>query len=474
MTFLRPTGAILRSGRRPIPSALQSRPLLRYTSLSQQAFSSSAKPPASYLLRRTLVSTAFVALIGLGYISTTDSRSSLHNYLVPPLLRIVFSGDDISRPGPEAVHTFGLRFLSTLHSIGIPVSEGGDHPYLPTLNTTLFGFPVNTPLGISAGLDKHGEAIDALFTTSPAISMLEIGCVTPLPQAGNPKPRVFRVPSSKSLINRYGFNSVGAATVASRLRTRVRKFANEHGLTEAEVLSNPEIPASLHPGRILAVQIGKNKTTDETDIEAVKRDYVECVNQLGNYADLIVVNVSSPNTPGLRSLQAEKPLESILSAVVDATKGLERARKPQVVVKVSPDSDSPSEITAIANAVKHTGVKGVIVANTTVRRPSEALGPLATDEEKRVVAEEAGGLSGPVLFPRMLNLVEQFNARLRGSGVDVIACGGVQDGKDAALALRSGAKGVLAYTGLVYGGVGWFGKVANELAEIKEGLITRK
>lgn len=240
-------------------------------------------------------------------------------------------------------------------------------------------------------------------------------------------------------------------------------------MTEEQVLADPTLPASLEDGRILAVQIGKNKTTPETDIQAVINDYTTCVSQLGDYADLIVVNVSSPNTPGLRSLQAQKPLESILSAVVKATGELSRARKPQVVVKVSPDSDSPTEIGAICDAIKNAGVKGVIVANTTVRRPAEAVGPLATVEEKRVLKEEAGGLSGPVLFPRMVKLVGEFERRLKGSGVEIVASGGVTTGDDAAVALGAGAKAVLAYTQVVYGGVGWFGHVANRLAEIKEG-----
>lgn len=324
---------------------------------------------------------------------------------------------------------------------------------------------MNTPLGISAGLDKHAECIDALFALSPAISFIEVGCVTPRPQDGNPRPRLFRLPTSGSFINRYGFNSVGADAVARRLRDRVRRYAAANGTTEAEVLADASLPASLHRGRVLAVQIGKNKTTPETDIAAVKRDYVECVQKLGPYADVVVVNVSSPNTPGLRTLQAAKPLTELLSAVVTAASQVTlRARKPQVVVKVSPDSDSPNQINDICAAIRNAGIAGVIVANTTTTRPSSlTASPQTSEEEKRISALEAGGLSGPALLPKTLNLVGEYRRRL-GRDIEIVASGGVNNGKDAMRCVQMGANAVMGYTGMVYGGVGWFGKVARELA----------
>jgi dihydroorotate dehydrogenase len=395
----------------------------------------------------------------------TDTRTSFHIYIVPPLLRYIFSGDDVSRPGPEAAHVFGIRALAFLNSIGIPLHERGDHPYLATLKTSLFGFPVNTPLGIAAGLDKHGEAIDALYELSPAISLLEIGCVTPFPQEGNEKPRLFRLPTSKSIINRYGFNSVGADVVARRLRDRVRRYARENGITEQAVLADESLPASLRPGRILAVQVGKNKSTPETDMDAVKRDYVAGVKKLGRYADVLVVNVSSPNTPGLRSLQAAAPLTALLESVVAAAKSVDRARKPKVVVKVSPDSDSPQEIDQICAAISGAGIHGVIVANTTVRRPAAlTASPQTAETEKQIVAEEAGGLSGPVLFDKTQGLVGEFRRRL-GGNVEIVACGGVQNGTDAMKSMERGANAVTGYTAMVYEGVGWFGRVAEGLAE---------
>ena len=295
-----------------------------------------------------------------------------------------------------------------------------------------------------------------------------MGCVTPRPQDGNERPRLFRLPTSGSFINRYGFNSVGADAVARRLRERVRRFARDNGLTEAEVLGNPAIPASLHAGRILAVQIGKNKTTSELDIAAVQRDYVECVEKLGRYADVVVVNVSSPNTPGLRSLQAAEPLGKLLGSVVAAAAKVDRARKPKVVVKVSPDSDSPEGIRDVCQAIRASGVAGVIVANTTVDRPASlTASPQTTEEEKRIVAKEAGGLSGPTLLPRTLRLVQEFRRQLPAN-IEVIASGGVSNGTDAMRCVQHGASGVMGYTAMVYEGVGWFGRVAEELAGLAE------
>ncbi|KAI5820723.1 hypothetical protein BZA77DRAFT_349457 [Pyronema omphalodes] len=435
-------------------------PTRRYLSSKSEALSN-----PSNRLRNGIYGTLLLGALGFGYVEATDTRSSIHTYTIPPLLRYLFSGDDVSRAGPEAAHVFGLRCLSVLYNLGFPLHERGDHPYLPALNSSLFGLDVNTPLGISAGLDKHAEAIDALYELSPAISLLEVGCVTPEPQPGNERPRLFRLPTSQGFINRYGFNSVGAETVARRLRERVRRFARSQGMTEEEVLNNPNIPASLREGRVLAVQIGKNKWTSESDIEAVKADYGKCVQKLGKYADVIVVNVSSPNTPGLRSLQENKPLTELLKSVVAECKNVDRARKPKVVVKVSPDSDTPQAIRDISAAVKAAGVAGVIVANTTVTRPDFlTASPQTTEEEKRIVAQEMGGYSGPALFPRTIRLVEEFRRHL-GADIEVIASGGVKNGVDAMECVKHGASAVMGYTGMVYGGVGWFGRMANELAD---------
>jgi dihydroorotate dehydrogenase len=330
------------------------------------------------------------------------------------------------------------------------------------MSLPIFGRKLNTPLAISAGLDKHAEAIDALYDLSPAISLLEVGCITPEPQPGNEKPRMFRLPTSESLINRYGFNSQGADAAVRRLRERVRRYALANGMTEEEVLAS-DVPASLREGRLLAIQIGKNKNTSETDIEGVKRDYVTCVDKLGRYADVLVVNVSSPNTPGLRDLQRGEVLQELLGAITTAAKQAPRKWSPQVMVKVSPDLGSYREVQEIAEAVKASGVAGVIVSNTTTVRPPQVLAsPQTSEEERRIFHQEKGGLSGPILLTRTKQLVRAFRREL-GDSKAIFASGGITKGEDAVDVMHEGADMVMAYTGMVYGGVGFFGRIAREM-----------
>ena len=511
----------------------------------------SRKPRRSPALRRLRNFTAsFTILAGLfaGYTLATDSRSSIHTYVVPPFLRIIFPGPSSA----EAAHAFGVSALARFYSLHTPLHDRtfgvpqNKIPFLPSggidwalaqstgllnpygLAIHLFGHPLTTPLGIPAGLDKHAECIDALFALTPAIGIVEIGCVTPRPQPGNPGTRVWRLAGTQGMLNRYGFNSVGCEEVARRLRERVRKWALERHVTEEDVLNgllpsppssttNQELqrplPASLIPGRLLAIQIGKNATTPPDDLPKVVSDYITCVQILGPYADLLVVNVSSPNTPGLRTLQSRTPLTTILNAVVDAAERVPRRVKPKVLVKVSPDEDSAEQIRDICAAVRDAGVSGIIAANTTTKRDAKLLPEFGiSDEEARVVREEAGGVSGPVLYPRMVKLVARYRTELdkmglwerfdgvenggddsddgesggggvqtkmerywgrarRGdqSGVVVIGCGGVGSGEQAVEAMRKGAGGVWLYTGMVYGGVGTMGRVMQEMRKIVRG-----
>ena len=207
--------------------------------------------------------------------------------------------------------------------------------------------------------------------------------------------------------------------MAMHLRHRVREFAHFKGFghdAEAEkfVLDGHANvpPGSLTPGRLLAVNIAKNKHTPDHDIERVKQDYVYCVDQLGPYADILVVNVSSPNTPGLRSLQQTKPLTRILSGVVEAAQNVDRKKKPAVMVKVSPDEDSDAQIAGICEAVWDSGVDGVILGNTTNRRPDPLpVGYRLSPAEEHVLLEQ-GGYSGPQLFGRTLALVKKYRKLL--------------------------------------------------------------
>ena len=338
------------------------------------------------------------------YFYITDVRAGIHHWGVVPSLRWIY--DDA-----EEAHEVGTASLRALYKWGLHPRERGN--VAQNLEVEIFGHVLSNPIGTSAGIDKHADIPDPLFALGPSI--IEIGGATPYPQDGNPKPRVFRLPSQKALINRYGLNSEGADNVAMRLRQRVREYAYAHGFgldeqAEQHVLDGGAgVPGgSLVSGKLLAVQVAKNKFTPEDDIEAVKADYVYCVEALARYADVIVVNVSSPNTPGLRDLQRTKPLTHILTGVVESAKKAKKKVKPAVMVKVSPDEDSVDEVQGICDAVWESGVDGVIVGNTTKRRHD--LLPADYDlpaKEARLLLEQ-GGYSGPQLFEKTVALTKRY------------------------------------------------------------------
>jgi dihydroorotate dehydrogenase len=345
-----------------------------------------------------------------GYLYVTDTRASIHEWLIVPALRQIY-------PDGEEAHHAGTHMLKVLHSFGMNPRERGVADSRGDLAVEVFGHTLNNPIGTSAGIDKGAEVPTPLFELGAGV--VEVGAVTLLPQEGNPKPRVFRLPSQNALINRYGFNSEGAELVASRLRQRVREFAYHSGLgideeAEQRVLDGQAgvPPGSLLKGRLMAVQVAKNKTTSETDIDAVVRDYATSVGHVGKYADILVVNVSSPNTPGLRTLQNVEPLTRLLSGVVGAVNKIDRKIKPAIMVKVSPDEDSEEQIAGICEAVWNSGVDGVIVGNTTKKRPDPLpRGYLLPQSEAKLLLEQ-GGYSGPQMFERTLALVSKYRKAL--------------------------------------------------------------
>jgi dihydroorotate dehydrogenase len=393
-----------------------------------------------------------------------------------------------------------------------------------SLALSVFGYPLANPVGLSAGLDKHAEIPDALFALGAAV--VEVGGCTPLAQAGNPKPRMFRLPGIDGLINRYGLNSHGADNMEMQLRNRVRVYAKSVDLSEEEVLNGDANvpPGSLAVGKLLAVQIAKNKETPEQDVSAVSRDYTYCVSRLAPYADILVVNVSSPNTPGLRELQAVEPLTQILSAVVDEAKRVDRKTTPKVMVKVSPDEDEDSQMEGIVQAIWRSGVDGVIVGNTTKRRTGVVPpGVVVTQKEASTLAE-TGGYSGPMMFDRTLDLVGRYRKMLDGQSLSstradtknaindeavnaslagmegtatgmieenprvsgkapnestrgnneqkvIFATGGITNGAQALQILNAGASVAMVYTGLVYGGAGTITRIKGEM---EEGLAGEK
>lgn len=380
-------------------------------SLNSRRHASTAREttPTSRLIN-FLYGTTLVLGLGLVYIYITDTRASAHRWIVIPAFRLIYRD-------PEDAHHVGNKTLKALWDLGLHPRERGDPDNERDLVIQIFGHDLRNPVATSAGIDKHADIPDPLFALGPSI--IELGGATPKPQDGNEKPRVFRLTSQNAMINRYGLNSEGADHVAMRLRKRVREFAQSLGIghdatAEKFVLDGGAgvPPGSLKEGKLLAVNIAKNKITPESDVKAVTADYVYCVERLAPYADILIVNVSSPNTPGLRDLQKGDSLRTILTGVVQAANAVDRKTKPAVMVKVSPDEDSNEQIAGICEAVWSSGIDGVVVGNTTNRRPEpmphlQNLSPL---EEQHLL--EQGGFSGPHLFERTKALVSRYKKLL--------------------------------------------------------------
>ncbi|KAG9238955.1 dihydroorotate reductase [Amylocarpus encephaloides] len=453
-------------------------------------------------LKNVFYGTSIFLFGAFAYLYVTDTRAGVHQWLVVPAIRFVY-------PDAEDAHHAGTKALKVLYSFGIyprernskaQDSKDGD------LSVTVFGQKLQNPIGTSAGIDKLAEIPDALMALGPSI--VEVGGATPLAQEGNPKPRVFRIPSQNALINRYGLNSLGADDMARRLRERVRLFARNHGHGVGEESEQLVLnggagvpPGSLVEGKLLAVQVAKNKETKDEDIEAVKRDYIYCVERLAPYADILVVNVSSPNTPGLRTLQRVEPLTRILEGVVGAARSTKRRTAPKVMVKVSPDEDADEQMEGIVEAIWRSGVDGVIVGNTTKRRHNFVPKDIRLSAKERQILEEQGGLSGPHMFERTLGLVKKYRRMLDQGpppletttksedkpeasvgGLDsklteniesnanreqkvIFATGGITNGKQALEILNAGASVAQIYTALIYGGVGTVSRIKKEMKE---------
>lgn len=300
---------------------------------------------------------------------------------------------------------------------------------------------------------------------------------------------MFRLKDTESLINRYGFNSEGHSTVVSRLRSRIRNFVNNNALllpqtlfpqpprdaapnhdvvaqllaspfgTEAQPIDSVGLPRSLEEGSVLAINLGKNKTSAAES----HADFVNGVHALGPYADILVVNVSSPNTPGLRSLQRKDILSELLTSVVAARDSLRRDSNylPPILVKIAPDL-TKQEIKDIAESVLESKIDGIIISNTTITRPASAAVP-----SDSTTLLEAGGLSGPPVKPLALACISEMYSQTQGKVV-LIGCGGISSGQDAVDFAKAGATMVQLYTGFIYGGVGLPRKIKDEVGAILE------
>ncbi|MGI1846093.1 quinone-dependent dihydroorotate dehydrogenase [Rhodococcus sp. SJ] len=289
----------------------------------------------------------------------------------------------------------------------------------PVLRNTVFGVTFPAPLGLAAGFDKDAAGVNAWGPLG--FGFAEIGTVTAQAQPGNPAPRLFRLPADRALINRMGFNNHGAGEAANRLRTRAHT-----------------VP--------IGANIGKTKVVAPAD---AAEDYTASARLLGPLADFVVVNVSSPNTPGLRDLQAVESLRPLLAAVLDTV-------HVPVLVKIAPDL-SDEDVDAVADLAVELGLAGIVATNTTVRRDG-----LRTDPA--LVAEiGAGGLSGPPVAQRSLEVLRRLHARV-GDQLVLISVGGIETAEQAWERILAGASLVQGYTGFIYGGPFWARRVHKGLA----------
>ena len=286
-----------------------------------------------------------------------------------------------------------------------------------------------SPLGLAAGLDKNAQAVPAF--TAFGFGFVEVGTVTPLAQSGNERPRLFRLPEDEALINRMGFNNGGTAAMHDRLA------------------------ALTHRAAPVWVNIGKNKVTPNED---AAEDYRKCVRALGDVADAFVVNVSSPNTPGLRALQAADDLAALVRAVLDEVEAgrVRTLRRPPVLVKLAPDLH-PADFEASVGAVLDAGASGLIISNTTLSR----------DGLTHPNREQAGGLSGRPLTDRSTELVRDAYRLTRGQ-VPIVGVGGVFSAEDAYAKLLAGADLVEVYSALIYRGPGLVREINAGLVKLLE------
>jgi len=328
--------------------------------------------------------------------------------LAPPLLSLL---------SPERAHAATLKSLE----LGLFPHPGPDHP---SLASRFAGLALPNPIGIAAGFDKDARVADAVLGLGCGFA--EVGTLTPHAQSGNPRPRIFRLPRDQAVINRLGFNNGGHQAALERLRWR------------------------LATGGVIGVNIGANK--DSADRIA---DYVQGIETFNEVASYFAINISSPNTPGLRDLQAPEALDALLARVMAARARLADQGKPRrpIVVKLSPDI-AEEDIAAIAARLVAHAIDGIAVSNTTLSRPG------LTD----AAAREAGGLSGRPLFHRSTAMLARVY-RATGGAIPLIGIGGIDSGGAALAKIRAGATLIQLYTGLIYQGPGLIGRIKEHLAQ---------
>ncbi len=337
-----------------------------------------------------------------------------------PLIRKFFFALDA-----EAAHGIGMQGIDFMNSTGLACAVTKPVPPCPV---EVMGLKFPNPVGLAAGLDKNGDHIDGLARLG--FGFIEIGTITPRPQDGNPKPRLFRIPEAQGIINRMGFNNAGVDKLLENVRAA--KFPKNGG--------------------ILGINIGKNATTP---IENAVDDYLICLDKVYNDASYVTVNISSPNTKNLRELQKDEALDDLLAQL--KAKQLQLAdqygKYVPMALKIAPDLDDV-QITAIADALRRHRFDGVIATNTTLSR--EGVDGLPN-------ASETGGLSGKPVFEKSTAVLKKLSTALAGE-LPIIGVGGIMGGEDAAAKIKAGASLVQFYSGFIYRGPDLVSEVADTLA----------
>lgn len=362
---------------------------------------------------RSLLKVSTLAVTVFSGISLYKGNERFYEDIFMPIVRMV---------PPELAHR--LAVLGLKMEVIRPSYKDPE-----VLRTRFLSRTLDNPVGIAAGFDKHGEAIKGLERLG--FGFVEIGSVTPEPQPGNPKPRVFRLNEDKAIVNRYGFNSEGHEVVYERIQ-KLRK--------------DGDLKVTL------GINLGRNKTSQD-NIE----DYVQGIRKFSALADYLVVNISSPNTPGLRTMQNKSTLQSLLTEIVKARNGLPPSEQRPILVKIAPDlSDGcVQEIIAVIQK-KECAIDGLIVSNTTIDRPSDL---------KSINAGQIGGLSGAPLNTKSTQLVAKVYKWTNGK-VPIIGVGGIFSGRDAYDKILAGASAVQLYTALIYHGPPIVTRVKRELEEL--------
>ena len=330
---------------------------------------------------------------------------------------------------PEKVHHLLFNSLKTSFKIpGIPsIFKATYHYENKNLERELFGLKFKNPVGLAAGLDKNAEYIDEL--SALGFGFIEIGTLTPKAQAGNPKPRLFRLPADEGIINRMGFNNDGVEIAIKRLRARKSKV-------------------------LIGGNIGKNKITPN---EKAFTDYKKCFEALFPFVDYFTLNISSPNTPNLRELQEKEPLKKLLTEVSKLNQ--QKGKPKPLLLKIAPDLNH-SQLDDILEIVKEVGLDGIIATNTTIDR-SELKTP-----KSEVESIGMGGLSGKPLSHKSTEIIRYLHQKSQGS-IPIIGVGGIHSAKDAIEKLKAGASLVQIYTGFIYNGPSLIKEINKEIIKQK-------